>query len=98
MLFEFLKAENHNLEIGIQTPHPVFFRNQYLEAIARNKFFYIKNSIDPNMMQHTNTHDRKYRSCLCKWSSPSSLNHSYTLNHLHIDSNIIPPFLNCYCS
>jgi hypothetical protein len=39
MLFEFLKAGNHNLETGIQTPHPVFFRNQYLEAIARNKFF-----------------------------------------------------------
>jgi hypothetical protein len=36
MLLEFLKVLNRFLETGLQTLLPKFFRNQFLEAIARN--------------------------------------------------------------
>jgi hypothetical protein len=47
MSFGFLKTNSKFLEIGLQTFLPNFFRNQFLEGILKNQFFY-KNSIDPN--------------------------------------------------
>jgi hypothetical protein len=39
MSFEFLKIGSHLLEIGLQTPPPSFFRNQFLESITKNNFY-----------------------------------------------------------
>jgi hypothetical protein len=38
MSFNFLKAENQLLEKSLQIPPPNFFRNQFLDTIARNQF------------------------------------------------------------
>jgi hypothetical protein len=38
MPFKFLKTDSRLLETGIQTPHPVFYRNQFLEVIPKNQF------------------------------------------------------------
>jgi hypothetical protein len=39
MTIKFLKVENQFLGTGLQTSLPIFFRNQFLEAISRNQFF-----------------------------------------------------------
>jgi hypothetical protein len=39
MSFEFINTDYQILGISPQTPPPNFFRNQFLEAIAKNHFF-----------------------------------------------------------
>jgi hypothetical protein len=45
--FEFLKTNSQLLEISLQTLLPSFFRNQFLETIAKTSF-YKKKPIYPN--------------------------------------------------
>jgi hypothetical protein len=42
MPFEFLKTDSQLLETGLQTPHPILFTNQFLEAISKKKPVFIK--------------------------------------------------------
>jgi hypothetical protein len=44
--FQSLKTGSQLLEIGLQIPHSVFFRNRFLWDIAKTSFY--KSSMDPN--------------------------------------------------
>jgi hypothetical protein len=50
-VIQILKTNSQLLETDLQTPPLIFFRNQFLKAIARNQFFY-KNSMDPKPKDH----------------------------------------------
>jgi hypothetical protein len=58
MSFNFLKAENQLLEKSLQIPPPNFFRNQFLDTIARNQFLLKKNqSIQTGHDNEDHTHE-----------------------------------------